>query len=134
MLTSARSARKAYPMRRSSDRTARSRAVLVVAALYGLLLQAFLVTLQPLPLTPSGDGIICAAHDGAPSDDGTPCAQQLCCLAAHLAQPVIGPVPEAASVIVPWRRATAQVWRTADRPPVRGPPNRAVSPRGPPAA
>ncbi len=121
-------------MRRPSDRTARSRAVLVVAALYGLLLQAFLVTLQPLPVVPTGDGIICAAHDGAPADDGTPCPQQLCCLAAHLAQPVIGPVPEASSVTVPWRRSTAPAWRMAERPPVRGPPNRAVSPRGPPTA
>jgi hypothetical protein len=27
----------------------------------------------------------------------------------------------------------APVWRVAERPPVRGPPNRAVSSRGPPA-
>lgn len=121
-------------MRRPPDRSAHRRAVLVVAALYGLLLQVFLVSLQPVALLPSGDGVICAAHDGVPADDGTPCPQQLCCLAAHLAQPVAAPLPAAAAVPVPWRRAVAQVWRPADRPPARGPPDRAVSSRGPPAA
>jgi hypothetical protein len=121
-------------MRRPSDRTARSRAVLVVAALYGLLLQAFLVTLQPVAPVFPGQGVICAAHDGAPTDDGVPCPQQLCCLAAHLAQPLVGPVPKTVSVTVPTRPPAVQVWRMAERPPVRGPPNRATSPRGPPAA
>ncbi|MCJ2014807.1 hypothetical protein [Methylobacterium sp. J-076] len=104
-----------------------------MAALYALLLQVFLVSLQP-PVSLPGDGVICAAHDGAPADDGTPCPQQLCCLAAHLAQPLAAPVPAPVAVAVPWRRAVAQVWRPAERPPVRGPPDRgAVSSRGPPA-
>lgn len=121
-------------MRRPSDRSARCRAVVTVAALYGLLLQVFLISLQPVPPAFGADGVICAAHDGAPADGGTPCPQQLCCLAAHLAQPLAAPVPDMVAVAVPRRRAVAQVWRIAERPPVRGPPNRAVSSRGPPAA
>jgi hypothetical protein len=105
-----------------------------VAALYGLLLQAFLVSLQPLPAFAAGEGVICAAHDGAPAEDRTACPQQLCCLAAHLAQPLIAPVAAPFALATPWRRTTAPAWRMADRPPVRGPPNRAASPRGPPAA
>lgn len=121
-------------MRRPSDRSARCRAVITVAALYGLLLQVFLVSIQPVPPAFGADGVICAAHDGAPADEGTPCPQQLCCLAAHLAQPLAAPVPQAIALVVPPRREVAQVRRVAERPPVRGPPNRAVSSRGPPAA
>ncbi|GJE37473.1 hypothetical protein [Methylobacterium persicinum] len=120
-------------MRRPSDRSARCRAVLAVAALYGLLLQVFLVSLHPGAPLPGG-GVICAAHDGVPADDGTPCPQQLCCLSAHLAQPLAAPVPDTVAVAVPWRRAVAEVWRPAETPPARGPPDRAVSSRGPPAA
>jgi hypothetical protein len=121
-------------MRRPSDRSARCRAVLAVAALYGLLLQVFLVSLQPLPLAPGG-GIICAAHeDGTQGDrDGT-CPQHLCCLAAHVAQPLVPPVPASISVAAPLPRVLAPIRPVADLPPVRGPPNRAVSSRGPPSA
>ncbi|GJD33351.1 hypothetical protein FMGBMHLM_0238 [Methylobacterium aerolatum] len=121
-------------MRRPSDRSVRYRAVLAVAALYGLWLQAFLVSLQPLPLLPSAGEVICATHDTPAGEDRTACPQHHCCLAAHAAQPLLGPVPEFVRIAAPWRRATAQVWRVAERPPVRGPPNRAATPRGPPAA
>ena len=123
-----------FAMRRPPDRTARCRAALVVAALYGLLLQVFLVSLQPLPAFASTDGVICAAHDGAPADDRAACPQQLCCLAVHLGQPLLAPAPAAVALVTPRRRITATDWRMADRPPVRGPPNRAAPPRGPPAA
>ena len=121
-------------MRRPTDRSARCRAVITLAALYGLLLQVFLVSIQPVPQHLSADEVICAAHEGVPADKGTPCPQQLCCLRVHHAQPLAVPVPSAVAVIVPPRLAMARVWHVAERPPVRGPPNRAVSSRGPPAA
>ena len=98
---------------------------------YGVVL---FVHLTALTAAFGADGVICAAHDGAPADEGTPCPQHLCCLAAHIAQPLAAPVPPAVAMVVPFRREVAQVWRVAERPPVRGPPNRAVSSRGPPAA
>ena len=121
-------------MRSAWPRTARCRAVITVAALYGLLLQLFLVSLQPIPPSFGPDGVICAAHDGTPANEDTACPQHLCCLAAHLAQPHVLPAPVSVALAVPYREAVAPVWRPAERPPVRGPPNFAVSSRGPPAA
>ncbi|MFF9550786.1 hypothetical protein [Methylobacterium fujisawaense] len=107
-----------------------------MAALYGLVLQAFLATLLPVATRAREAGVICAAQDGGgvPSDHGTSCPEHLCCLAVHLGQPLAAPVPVSASLATLWRLVIVQVWRPVEVRSARGPPDRAVSSRGPPAA
>jgi hypothetical protein len=122
-------------MRGCLPETVQGRAIIAVIALYALVLQAFLGGLVPLPSGPVGN-VICAEHGdaGAPSDQGPACHQHACCAAAQAAQPL--PPLLSAFATVAWSplRVSDAAWRDAGPVQARAPPDRSVSPRGPPAA
>jgi hypothetical protein len=111
-------------------RIGRLRALAGVLALYGVLLQAFLTGLSPVPAIAAGP-VLCAAQGPGP---GAPVAHNChaCCAVAcsGLSTP---PVPAAAPAW-PLRPTQAVVWRAGFAPLSRGPPARAATARGPPAA
>ncbi|MFE1600331.1 hypothetical protein [Methylobacterium sp. ID0610] len=122
---------------RQHRRGSRLRALGAVLALYGLVLQAFLMGLSPVPAA-SAAGVICTAHGpGHPSRGGRdaplPSTAHACCAAAcqGLAPP---PLPQAAALARPLRVAVALTWRRGDAVPVRTPPPLSGSARGPPRA
>ncbi|KMO34476.1 hypothetical protein ACQVP2_21365 [Methylobacterium aquaticum] len=119
------------------ERTSRlaCRAVIAVAALYALVLQAFLagalVTVQPgLP------HILCAPEAGAAPDApaGTPAGHSHldCCTAAHGAGVVTAPLPDSTLVAWPIRRSVGVTWRPEVPAPARAPPGVSASARAPP--
>ncbi|MCJ2072093.1 hypothetical protein MKK75_25390 [Methylobacterium sp. J-030] len=111
-------------------------AVIAAAALYALLLQAFLIDIQSVSPVRGFDGVICAQHDGggAPADDGLPCQQHACCILAQVAQPLAEIVSVAAVTIALPRRSNVLIWRPLAIRGPRAPPDPAVSSRGPPTA
>jgi hypothetical protein len=121
-------------MRRCLPRMVQSRAIIGVIALYALLLQAFLGGLVP-PVSVSADPEICARHDasGAPGDHGSACRHHVCCTAVQGAG-WLPPLPAGYATVnwIPVQVASA-VWREAGPVQARAPPDRSVSPRGPPA-
>ncbi|HMO29715.1 hypothetical protein [Enterovirga sp.] len=109
-----------------------ARATIAVAALYGLLLQAFLAGLAlPDSVREHGVSGFCSPLQDEP---GAPARhhQHDCCLLACASLP---PPPGAASALVTVPRAAIVLAfaRTAP-PPARAPPKGAHSPRAPPAA
>ena len=124
-------------MRRGPPGSVRHGAVIAVAALYALLLQAFLGALQPLPALGTVEGVLCAEHQQrAPADDGQTCARHDCCLPArHAELPAFLPAPSAVAQIPAPPSDTARPLRPVReaRGP-RAPPDPAIGPRGPPSA
>ncbi|MEE8627271.1 MULTISPECIES: hypothetical protein [Methylobacterium] len=113
-----------------SGRTARWRAVAAVLSLYGLVLQAFLTGLAPVPAA-AGAGIICQSHQGAGGSEAVAHAHACCTVAC----PGLAAPPEpAAAEAWPARTATDLSWPGEAAAPIRGPPARPASARGPPAA
>ncbi|WP_267427124.1 hypothetical protein [Methylobacterium sp. GC_Met_2] len=104
-----------------------------MAALYALLLQAFLVTLHPVALFAGTDGVICAEHgNGTPADDGVPCQQHACCIPTQVAQPLAETVSTQVEITALPRRSIVLAWRSTATLGPRAPPDPAVSSRGPP--
>ncbi|WP_311276074.1 hypothetical protein [Methylobacterium sp. WCS2018Hpa-22] len=112
------------------------RAVIVMAALYALALQAFL---GGASFAASGGPthIICAqamGSDGEPSKSPVPHKHLDCCLVAHvLGAPAIPPATSA-QITWPVRKADAIVWRFEVTAYPRAPPGISASARAPPAA
>ncbi len=113
--------------------SATRRAVIAVAALYALLLQAFLGALAPVPAGLDGVSVLCAEHaEGAPADKA-PCRAHACCLPAQIPQLAVPP-PVAAVPIRPRRVVEAAVRPPARAALPRAPPEIPPEPRGPPAS
>lgn len=119
-------------MHRGSPTTLRARAIIGVIALYGLLLQAFLVAAAPI-VSPALAGFICAAHDGSgPALPDAPGKHDHQCCTAANAAPVAPPpsiFAEVGAVALP---STFVAWRFEAAVPATGPPTRSASARGPP--
>jgi len=110
-----------------------NRAAIAVAALYALLVQAFLVALHPIAPPIGIVGVICAEYGGSPpADEGTPCQQHACCVPAPVAQPTAELVPTAVEAALPVRLSSVLIWRVTAALGPRAPPDPAVSSRGPP--
>lgn len=109
------------------------RAVIAVAVLYALCLQALLGSVAPSSQV-SFNKIICAEHAGtdAPADKGLPC-RHTCCTLVHA---VVAPAPVLAFVAMRWSPGDAVplAWRAGEPRAARAPPDQSVSPRGPPTA
>lgn len=120
-------------MRRCLPQLVHGRAVITVIALYALCLHAFLGALAPIQLA-MPVGVICAEHAdaGAPAGKSLPC-QHPCCTAPQAAQ--LLPVLTLAFAALTWPASTATppVRHAAATIAPRAPPDRSVSPRGPPA-
>lgn len=104
-----------------------------MVALYALCLHVLLGALAPTPAVAAPGAVICQhdAADGSPQT-GIRCALA-CCVAAHhvaLAVPVLLAFGFAWDGLPP----PVRVPPAADENPVRAPPDRAASPRGPPQA
>ncbi len=124
-------------MRGRLSGSARGRAAIAVAALYALVLQAFLGALLPVGPGVFPAEVICAEHGGGSSgDDRVPCGQHACCMPARVAHPLPALLPVAEAVLsAPTRSAaTPIVWRANAEVAARAPPDPAIPPRGPPAA
>lgn len=111
------------------------RAIIGVIALYALCLQVFLSALAPLPLNMSR-GAICAEHGGtgAPADDGVPCRQHACCAAMQAAESIAPALILFAAIVWPTPSPALSSWTAVKLFGARAPPDRSVSPRGPPAS
>ncbi|WP_053080620.1 hypothetical protein [Methylobacterium variabile] len=109
---------------------ARWRAVVAVLSLYGLVLQAFLAGLNPLPVA-AGAGILCQTHQEAPAGSGAAHVHACCTVACP---GLLAPPAPAAAQAWPPRIVTGLSWRRDAAAPPRGPPTRSFSARGPPAA
>ncbi|MCJ2086863.1 hypothetical protein MKK88_12800 [Methylobacterium sp. E-005] len=109
------------------------RGVIAVLALYAFVLQAFLGGLMPIPATAAG---LCAQH--AASDlvsDRLPAhGHGDCCTAAQATGTVLP--ARVAPAIVAWTSENrgGPAYRSVSRVGARAPPDRSVSPRGPPSA
>lgn len=115
-------------------RSTHGRAIIGVIALYALCLQVFLGALAPHTPNVPGDEI-CASYGGtgSPSDDRAPCRQHARCTAMQAAE-LLGPAPILfAAVVWPTPSPVSSSWATVMLPGARAPPDRSVSPRGPPA-
>ncbi|UHC18257.1 hypothetical protein LRS73_10645 [Methylobacterium currus] len=111
-------------------RMARWRALAAVLSLYGLVLQAFLTGLNPVPVA-AGAGLLCPSHD-TPGGGGPPVHAHACCtLACHA--PLAPPGPATAHAWPP-RAAVVLSWSLAAAAPARASPARPASARGPPAS
>ena len=121
-------------MCRRSTGSATRRAVIAVAALYALLLQAFLGALAPTPAGLDGLSVLCAEHpDGSAPADRAHCRAHACCLptqAPHLALPASA----AATPIRPRYVAVVATRPPESPPPPRAPPHILPAPRAPPGA
>lgn len=111
------------------------RAALAVAALYGVLLQAFLSGLAPIPATALDHAAICApAGPSGPGGDGRRHDGAACCLAACLGvSTLLGPVAAGPSLGIRYARPVAFADRR-DAAPAVPRTGRLFDPRGPPAA
>jgi hypothetical protein len=121
-------------MCRRSTSSATRRAVIAVAALYALLLQAFLGALAPMPTGLDGLAALCGEHaDGRAPVDTATCRAHACCLPAQAPQLAVPP-PVAAAPVRP-RRVAETVVRPPERAALpRAPPEIRPQPRGPPAS
>jgi hypothetical protein len=113
------------------------RAVIAVAALYALALQAVLGGATPIGITGPA-GVLCLQHVGA-ADDGqskVPAdhAHQTCCIAAHVAPSVVAPVIASATIVWPERRTERVDWRPEVVTAARAPPGVSAGARAPPVA
>lgn len=118
-------------------RAGRARAILGVIALYGLLLQGFLLAMTPAagPFA-AGAAPICATDGDHGPDRGVPAAHDghACCVAACAAGPP--PLPALAGHEAAWpsREAAPVLWSASESVLSTGPPVSASSARGPPSA
>ncbi|WP_267424275.1 hypothetical protein [Methylobacterium sp. GC_Met_2] len=119
--------------RRDRDPAAPLRAAIAVLALYAVVLQVFLGGLMPLPAAADG---LCAQHaasdtmpDRLPAHDHGDC-----CTAAQF--PGTALPDRVAPTVVAWTAEARgkAAYRTVSRIGARAPPDRSVSPRGPPSA
>lgn len=114
---------------------ARWRALAAVLSLYGLVLQAFLAGLNPVPVA-AGAGLICQAHRtteaGEPAPAGHGAYAHACCTLACPAP--LAPPASAAAAAWPPRAAIVLSWRVEGSSPARPSPERPASARGPPVA
>lgn len=115
----------------------RARAIFSVIALYGLLLQGFLVAMAPAA-TPLAAGMapICATDGDHGTDRGGPAHHDShgCCTAACTATPTLLPVLAEHDAAWPSREAALVLWSGAESILSTGPPVFAFSARGPPSA
>jgi hypothetical protein len=120
-------------MRKLSPGTAGLRAIIAMIALYGLCLQAFLVTMTP-PAQAGWESALCG-HDAAgdPADASPACAHA-CCTAAHAGPQAPG--QDTAFETVVWQARPAPLAPRADVvvPGARAPPDQSIGSRGPPSA
>ncbi|WP_379040056.1 hypothetical protein [Methylobacterium marchantiae] len=108
-------------------------------ALYAFVLQVFLGTLMPLPMSGHADPLCSGLLDGMDVDrvpvDETPAhgAHKLCCPPAA-AMAGMDQLGGPASIAIAWSAASVVrfAWRDEDRPGARGPPGSIPHPRGPP--
>ncbi|MFE1597745.1 hypothetical protein [Methylobacterium sp. ID0610] len=109
------------------------RAVIAVAALYALALQAVAGGALAIA-TASPAHVLCAPTD-APGGPETPHPVHLsCCTAAHALDGAIPPLPASTLVAWPRRPALALAWRPERAALPRAPPRTEASPRAPPVA
>ncbi|WP_133122968.1 hypothetical protein [Methylobacterium frigidaeris] len=111
-------------------RMARWRAVAAVLSLYGLVLQAFLTGLGPVPVA-AGPGLVCQSHQ-APAG-GEPLVHAHACCTVACQAPLAPPAPATAEAWPP-RAAVVLSWSIEAAAPARAAPARPASARGPPAA
>ncbi|WP_245442914.1 hypothetical protein [Methylobacterium terrae] len=115
--------------------TARWRALAAVLSLYGLVLQAFLAGLDPVPVA-AGAGLVCQAHRAIVAGEQAPAGHgaypHACCTLACPAP--LAPPASAAAAAWPPRAAVVLSWRVVDAVPARPSPERPASARGPPVA
>ncbi|WP_018043366.1 hypothetical protein [Methylobacterium sp. 88A] len=120
-------------MRKLSPGTAGLRAIIAMIALYGLCLQAFLVTMTP-PAQAGWESALCG-HDAAgdPADASPACAHA-CCTAAHAGPQAPGQDTAFATVV--WQARPAPLAPRPDVavPAARAPPDQSIGSRGPPSA
>ncbi|KMO44348.1 hypothetical protein VQ03_03570 [Methylobacterium tarhaniae] len=114
----------------SGRRVARWRAVAAVLSLYGLVLQAFLTGLNPVPVA-AGAGILCPSHQAPAGSE--PLAHAHACCTLGCPAPLTPPRPATAQAWPP-RAAIVLSWSFAVETLARGPSARSASARGPPAA
>ena len=115
---------------RHRKRSGRLRALAALLALYGLVLQAFLTGLSPVPAAAAA-GLICATH--RPGEEApAPHAAHPCCTVCCPALPLL-PAP-AAEAAWPARPVLRVLWQRHPALSARGPPQRAATARGPPFA
>ena len=123
-------------MRKRLPGWAAYRVVVTVAALYALVLQAFLGGAS-FAASGSSTHIICAQSTGSGGEPSKspPLHNHLeCCLVAHaLGSPVVPPVASA-PIAWPVRRAVVVVWRFEVVASPRAPPGVSASARAPPVA
>ena len=121
-------------MNRQGGEMRRGRAAIAIAALYALVLQAFLLGMLPVPGAEAhGFAELCAPLQDASGKPAKHDAKGCCTVAcAPLALPL--PQQDAAFAAWPSRASVRVVFDVAAPPPARGPPIHAHSPRGPPQA
>lgn len=111
------------------------RAVIAVAALYALALQAILGGAMSAGIT-GQVGAICLQNAGAPEEGPakTPPGQAhlVCCTAAHVTPSVVVPVFASTVIVWPFRRVVRIAWRPEVVTVPRAPPGAVASARAPP--
>lgn len=108
-----------------------ARAVVGVAALYALLLQAFLA--GAIPIVSPETGIICAEHaSGLPGPEKPARHDHGCCTLVQAGS--IAPPSGTAVALEPSRRSVAVIWPFVPFAVGTGPPTHSESARGPPVA
>jgi len=109
------------------------RAAIAVLALYAFVLQAFLGGLMPIPAAAGG---LCAQHAASDSTpNGLPAhGHGDCCTVAQATGTALP--ARVAPAIIAWTAEDrgGPAYRDVDRTGTRAPPDRSVSPRGPPSA
>ena len=117
-------------------RWALCRAVIAVAALSALALQALLGGLTgPASIDPAH--ILCLTDIGAESGQPEPSTAHVhlpCCTPAHIPVSAPPPVPDSAIVLWTPHRSVAVIWQPEIVAAPRAPPGISASPRAPPVA
>ena len=112
------------------------RVAVAVAALYALVLQAFLGSIAVTPtLDPAH--VLCVADAGTgegPSKPHPNHCQMLCCTVAHGLGTAEPSLPVAIDIVWPERKAVEATWRPEIVAAPRAPPGISASARAPPAA
>ncbi|MGF3027855.1 hypothetical protein ACQVP2_34315 [Methylobacterium aquaticum] len=135
-LTSPETHRYAIVMRAHRSDLPVYRAVITLAALYALALQAILGGLVPTSLLGS-DHVICAPNAGTgdgPFKPGPAHSHLPCCTFAHGHEATSPPLPVVVAIVWPTRRAASVMWRPEIVAAPRAPPGISASARAPPAA
>lgn len=122
-------------MRITRSDLAACRAVIAVAALYALALQAVLGGMVGVRSMDPAHSLCLqdAEASQGPAKPAPPVHGHLaCCTAAHVVAPLDAPIPAAAAIVWPRRRAAVTVWRPEIVATPRAPPGISASARAPP--